>query len=43
MPLHISFSVEKGNKESNNTATVKFWNLGPVTIAEIKKKTNKLC
>ncbi len=38
MPLHINFSVEKGNKESNNTATVKFWNLGSATIAEIKKK-----
>lgn len=38
MPLHISFSVEKGDKESNNTATVKFWNLGPATIAEIKRK-----
>lgn len=38
MPLHISFSVEKGDKESNNTATVKFWNLSPATIAEIKRK-----
>ena len=38
MPLHISFGVEKGDKESNNTATVKFWNLSPATIAEIKRK-----
>lgn len=38
MPLHISFSVEKGDKESNNTASVKFWNLGPTTIAEIERK-----
>lgn len=38
MPLHISFSIEKGDKESNNTATVKFWNLAPKTIAEIKRK-----
>lgn len=38
MPLHISFSVEKGDKESNNTATVKLWNLGPGTIAEINRK-----
>ena len=38
MPLHISFAVEKGDKESNNTATVKFWNLAPATIAEIKRK-----
>lgn len=38
MPLHISFAVEKGDKESNNTATVKFWNLSDTTIAEIKKK-----
>ena len=38
MPLHISFQVEKGDKESNNTATVKFWNLAPATIAEIERK-----
>lgn len=38
MPLHISFSVEKGDKESNNTATVKFWNLSQDTIAEIERK-----
>lgn len=38
MPLHISFDIEKGNKESGNTATVKFWNLSPETIAEIKQK-----
>ena len=38
MPLHISFQAEKGDKESNNTATVKFWNLAPTTIAEIKRK-----
>lgn len=42
MPLHISFSVEKGDKESNNTATVKFWNLAPATIAEIKRKNSVL-
>lgn len=38
MPLHISFDIEKGNKESGNTATVKFWNLSPETIAGIKQK-----
>lgn len=38
MPLHISFSIEKGDKESNNTATVKLWNLSPATIAEIGRK-----
>lgn len=38
MPLHISFDIEKGNKESCNTATVKFWNLSPESIAVIKQK-----
>lgn len=38
MPLHISFGIEKGDAESNNTATVKFWNLSDTTIAEIKRK-----
>lgn len=42
MPLHISFSAEKGDKESNNTATVKLWNLGPASIAEIKKHNSVL-
>lgn len=38
MPLHISFDIEKGNKESSNTAAVKFWNLSPESIAIIKQK-----
>lgn len=38
MPLHISFDIEKGNKESSNTATVKFWNLSPESIAQVKQK-----
>lgn len=42
MPLHISFDIEKGNKESGNTATVKFWNLSPESIAEIKQKNAAL-
>ena len=42
MPLHINFSAEKGDKESNNTATVKLWNLGPESIAEIKKHNSVL-
>lgn len=36
-PLHISFSVEKADKESANTAKVTIWNLGPKHLAVLNK------
>lgn len=32
IPLHISFSVEKSDSETSNTATIKVWNLSPKSL-----------
>ena len=37
-PLHISFSVEKADTDSQNTAKVSIWNLSPQHLAELNKK-----
>lgn len=37
-PLHISFSVEKTDLTSQNTAQVAIWNLNPSQIAELEQK-----
>lgn len=37
-PLHISFSVEKADTDSQNTAKVSIWNLSPEHLAELNKK-----
>ncbi len=36
-PLHISFSVERADTESANTAKVTLWNLSPEHLAELNK------
>ena len=36
-PLHISFSIERADTESANTAKVTLWNLSPAHLAEINK------
>lgn len=36
-PLHISFSIERADTESANTAKVSVWNLNPEHLAEINK------
>ena len=36
-PLHISFSVEKADTDSANTAKVSLWNLSPAHKAELNK------
>lgn len=36
-PLHISFSCEKADTSSSNTATVSLWNLSPEHLAELNK------
>lgn len=36
-PLHISFSCERADTDSSNTAKVSLWNLSPEHIAEINK------
>ena len=36
--LHISFSVEKSDSESSNTAKVQIWNLSPTNIAILEQK-----
>lgn len=36
-PLHISFSVEKADTESSNTAKVSVWNLNDEHLAELNK------
>lgn len=37
-PLHISFSVERADTESSNTAKISIWNLNPTHLAELNKK-----
>lgn len=36
-PLHIAFSVEKADTDSQNTASVSIWNLNDAHIAELNK------
>ena len=36
-PLHISFSVERADTESANTAKITLWNLSPEHLAELHK------
>lgn len=36
-PLHISFSVEKADTNSQNTAKVTIWNLSDEHLAELRK------
>ncbi len=36
-PLHISFSCEKADTESANSAKVQLWNLSPAHLAELNK------
>lgn len=36
-PLHVSFSVERADTESSNTAKVTVWNLNPEHLAELNK------
>ena len=36
--LHISFSVEKSDSESSNTAKVQIWNLSPENISILEQK-----
>ena len=36
-PLHVSFSVEKADTNSQNTAKVTIWNLGDEHLAELNK------
>ena len=36
-PLHVSFSVEKADTNSQNTAKVTIWNLGDEHLAELSK------
>lgn len=36
-PLHISFSIERADTESANTAKVSLWNLSPEHLAELNK------
>lgn len=36
-PLHISFSIEKADTESSNTAKVSIWNLNAEHLAELNK------
>ncbi len=38
-PLHISFSVEKADTNSQNTAKVTIWNLSDEHLAELRKTT----
>ena len=37
-PLHVSFSVEKADTNSQNTAKVTIWNLSDEHLAELSKK-----
>lgn len=37
MPLHIAFTVQKTDLESQNTANVSIWNLNPQQLAELNK------
>ena len=37
-PLHISFSMEKSDLESQNTGKIEIWNLNDSHIAELEKK-----
>ena len=37
-PLHVSFSCEKADTDSSNTAKVSIWNLNKEHIAELNKK-----
>ncbi|MCX4355846.1 MAG: hypothetical protein OSJ43_06430 [Oscillospiraceae bacterium] len=36
-PLHISFSCERADTDSSNSAKVSLWNLGPEHLAELNK------
>ena len=36
--LHISFSVEKADTETSNTAKVQIWNLSPQNLAILEKE-----
>lgn len=36
-PLHISFSCEKGDTESDNQAKISIWNLSPEHLEELEK------
>ena len=36
-PLHVSFSVEKADTNSQNTAKVTIWNLSDEHLAELRK------
>lgn len=36
-PIHISFSIEKGDTKSQNTGKVSLWNLSPDHLAELGK------
>lgn len=36
-PLHVSFSVEKADTNSQNTAKVTIWNLSDEHLAELSK------
>lgn len=38
-PLHVSFSVEKADTNSQNTAKVTIWNLSDEHLAELSKTT----
>lgn len=38
MPLHVSFSCEKADTSSSNTAKVSIWNLSPEHLAELNKE-----
>ncbi len=37
-PLHIAFSIEKADTETQNTANLSIWNLNPEHLAELNKK-----
>lgn len=38
MPLHISFSLEKAEVQSPNTAKISLWNLSPAHLAALNQK-----
>ncbi len=38
MPLHISFSLEKADVQSPNTAKISLWNLSPTHLATLNRK-----
>ena len=38
MPLHISFSLEKADVQSPNTAKISLWNLSPAHLATLNRK-----